>query len=100
MNKKRHSIQILKLEDADKEIVNAVKYAIKKDPLYFSFNPYYVKNSDTVKYKKKNNGAIKSVKIKLGDKFYKPKKNEWIFDKDINEIFFVGENLNGSYKIS
>ncbi len=52
--------------------------------------------TDEVKMKKKKNGSISSVKILLGGKFYKAKKDEWSYDSEKNLLEFKGNNLEGS----
>lgn len=99
VNKKKMKIQITGLENADKTIVKAVKKATKGDKgIPFKCNPYYVKDSvKNVTVKAKKDGSIKSVKVKINDKDYKAKKDEWEYKADIKSILFKGSNLAGSW---
>jgi len=98
-NKKRKRFRITGLEGADRETVKKIKKATKgSNGLPFKCNPYYVRNTDSVKLKFKKNGDLKSVKVLINDKYYKAKKGEWSYDSDKKEVLFTGANLNGSYK--
>lgn len=100
INKKKHLIQIIGLEGADKDIVKAIKKATKgASGLSFKVNPYYVKNTDKVMLKTKKDGSIKSIKVSIFGKDYKVKKDEWTYDKGNKTVFFKGNNLTGSYLI-
>ncbi len=98
-NEKNGHIQITGLENADKKVVKAVKKATKGDKgIPFSCNPYYVKDSvKNVTVKAKKDGTPKSVKVKINDKDYKAKKDEWEYSADKKAILFKGNNLAGSW---
>ncbi len=60
--------------------------------------PIFVRNTDDVVIKEKKDGSVKSVKVKINDKYYKAKKDrEWKYDKESKTVTFSGENLDGSY---
>ena len=100
VNKKKCLIQITDLMDAEKDVVKAVKKATKgANGLQFKINPYYVKDTDMVTPKYKKDGSLKSVKVKICEKDYKAKKDEWSYDESSRIITFTGSNLNGSHKI-
>jgi len=101
INKKKHLIQITGLEGADKSIVKLIKKATKgSNGLPFTVNPYYVRDTDSVTPKFKTDGTPKSVKIKIMEKYYKAKKNEWEYDSSGKIFSFKGDNLSGSYRVS
>ncbi len=100
VNQKKKKIQIVKLENAPKDVEKAVKKETKGDKgMPYTQNPYYVKNTDSVKPKLKKNGNLASVKIGINGKDYKAKKNELEYDKDSRVITFKGENLAGAYVV-
>ncbi len=100
-NKKKHYFQLTGLDTKDKPFLIGVKKATKgKDGLPYKQNPYYVKDTDDVVVKiKKRTGKAASVKIMIGGKYYRAKKNEWSHNTATNTIIFKGENLAGSYWI-
>ena len=101
MNKKKGLIRITGLDNADKDIVKAVKMATKgSNGLSFKVNPYYVKDTDTVTPKFKKDGSLKSVKVRIQGKDYKAKKGEFSYDKTSKTVSFSGSNLNGSRKLN
>ena len=101
VNRKKGLIQITGLKDADKNTVKTIKKATKGPKgLPFTVNPYFVRDTDTVTPKTKNDGSPKSVKVKIFDKDYKAKKTEWKYDPNTKIITFTGNNLDGSYKLS
>ena len=98
VNKKKHLIQILGLQGADKATIKAVKKATKgANGLSFTVNPYYVKDSDAVTTKIKKDGTVKYVIIKIFKKGYKAKKDEYEYDSTLKKIVFKGQNLAGSF---
>ena len=100
VNKKKGLIRITGLDNADKDIVKAVKTATKgSNGLSFKVNPYYVKDTDTVTPKFKKDGSLKSVKVKINEKDYKAKKDEFTYDEISKTVSFSGNNLNGSCKL-
>ena len=100
VNKKKCLIRITGLDNADKDTVKAVKKATKgTDGLSFKVNPYYVKDTDTVTPKFKKDGSLKSVKVKINEKDYKAKKDEFTYDETSKTVSFSGKNLNGSCKL-
>ena len=62
-------------------------------------NPYYVKDTDQVSIKRKNDGIIKSVKVRIFGKDYKAKKGEFAYDGTEKAILFSSHNLYGSYHV-
>ena len=95
-------ICLLSLKGADKDINKAVKKATRGSKgLPFKVNKYFVRDSDKVDVKMKNDGSAKSVSILLWGKKYKAKKGkEWEFDKETKVVSFFGDNLTGSYRKS
>lgn len=99
INKKKKLIQVTGLQDADKNIVKEVKKATKgADGLPFDHTPYYVKDTDQVVPKFKND-ELRSVKIMINSKPYKAKKTEYEYDREKRVITFKNPNLGGSYKV-
>ncbi len=97
---KKHRIQILKLENAPKDVEKAVKKATKGDNgIPYTQNPYYVKDTDKVTPKFKKSGAASSVKVNINGKDYKAKKTEYDYDSTLKVITFKGENLAGSWTV-
>ena len=100
VNKKKNTIQITGLNDADKDVVKNIKKATKgSSGLPFTINPYYVSDAESVVVKMKKNESIGSIKIKINDKDYKCKKKEWDYNKDTKVIAFKGKNLTGTYAV-
>ena len=98
INKKKHRMQITGLENADKETIKIIKKATRgKKGLPFKCNPYYVTDKDLIEIKKNKYGIIRSIKVQIGDKFYKAKKREWMYDVDKQGVMFMGKNLAGSH---
>ena len=99
VNKNNKLIQITGLQDADKKIVKEVKKATKGgNGLSFDYTPYYVKDTDKVDPKFKND-ELKSVKILINGKLYKAKNTEYEYDKEKKVITFKAPNLGGIYKV-
>ena len=99
-NKKKHRIQILKLENAPKDMEKAVKKATKGDNgIPYTQNPYYVRDTDKVTPKFKKSGAAASVKVNINGKDYKAKKTEYDYNEASKLIIFKGENLAGSWAV-
>ncbi len=99
VNKKKHRIQILGLDQANKKTVKDLKKATKgNNGLPFTIIPYYVKYTDTV-YPKLKNNSLKSLKITLKGKKYKVKASEYEYSPDTGIITFYGGNLSGRYRI-
>ena len=97
INKKKHLVCVTGLENADRALIKKLKKATKgKRGLPYSLYPHHVMETDEVKMKKKKNGSISSVKILLGGKFYKAKKDEWSYDPEKDLLEFKGDNLEGS----
>ncbi len=98
VNKKKQLIRITGLAGADRETLKALKKATGgKNGLPYKVNPYYVRDNDTVIVKEGKNKGPVSVRIMINGKYYKAKKDEWIFDPASGKIGFTGDNLNGSY---
>ena len=91
-------MQITGLENADKETIKIIKKATRgKKGLPFKCNPYYVTDKDLIEIKKNKYGIILSIKVQIGDKFYKAKKREWMYDVDKQGVMFMGKNFAGSH---
>ena len=100
VNKKKGLIQITGLRGADKNTIKSIKKLTKgANGLPFTINPYFVRDTDAVTPKTKKDGSPKSIKIKISDKDYTAKKNEWTFDLSSRIITFTGKNLDGNYKM-
>ena len=100
VNKKKGLIRITGLDNADKDIVKAVKTATKgSNGLSFKVNPYYVKDTDTVTPKFKKDGSLKSVKVRIQGKDYKAKKGEFSYDQATKTVVFDGEDMKGSCRL-
>ena len=98
VNKKNKKIQIKELSGADKSISKEIMKATKgNDGLSFVVDPYNVTETDTVTVKKKGDGTVKSVKVKINGKDYKAKKDEWEYDSASKLIKFKGSNLSGTH---
>ena len=101
VNKKKHRIQITGLDCSDKKIRKAVKKATKGTKgLYFDINPYYVRESDVIKYKFKKGNDLKFLKIMINGKLYKAKKTEYDYSPDTGKVTFYGANLSGECKVN
>ena len=99
-NKKKHRIQILKLENAPKDVEKDVKKATKGDNgIPYTQNPYYVRDTDKVTPKFKKSGAAASVKVNINGKDYKAKKTEYDYNEASKLIIFKGDNLAGSWAV-
>ena len=99
-NKKKHRIQILKLENAPKDVEKDVKKATKGDNgILYTQNPYYVRDTDKVTPKFKKSGAAASVKVNINGKDYKAKKTEYDYNEASKLIIFKGDNLAGSWAV-
>ena len=99
-NKKKHRIQILKLENAPKDVEKDVKKATKGDNgIPYTQNPYYVRDTDKVTPKFKKSGAAASVKVNINGKDYKAKKAEYDYNEALKLFIFKGDNLAGSWAV-
>ena len=58
-----------------------------------------MKDTDTVTPKFKKDGSLKSVKVKINEKDYKAKKDEFSYDQATKTVVFDGENLKGSCRL-
>ena len=100
VNKKKKRIQITKLDNAPKDVEKAVKKATKGNKgIPYTQNPYYVKDTDSVKAKFKKNGLLSSVKVTINGKDYKAKKSEFEYAENTKTIQFKGDNLAGSWTV-
>ena len=100
INKKNHKIQIKKITPADKKVQKELKKLTKGDGgLDFKVRSYLVSDTDDIKTKINKKGELKSVSIRLGDKYYKCKKDEYSYDAAAKKITFKGNNLSGEYII-
>ena len=99
INKKKHIIQITKVDGFSKVDNKAIKTATKGlKGLSFSVNPYWVKQTDDIVYKKNKNGDVTSVKIRINSNYYKAKKSEFHYNYNTDNLTFSG-NLAGSYSL-
>ena len=100
INNKKKKIQIMKLDSADKAIQKELKKQTKGDSgLDFKVRAYCVSENDIIKTRLNKNNDLKSVSIKLGNKYYKCRKDEYSYDKDNKKIVFSGNNLCGEFVI-
>ena len=100
VNKKNHKIQIKKITPADKKVQKELKKLTKGDGgLEFTVRAYLVTDGDDVKTKINKKGELKNVSIKLADKYYKCKKDEFSYDSATKTVTFKGNNLSGNYII-
>nr|MCR4655337.1 leucine-rich repeat domain-containing protein [Lachnospiraceae bacterium] len=100
VNKKKGLILIKALDNADKDMEKALKQATKgAQGLPFTVRPYVVSKDDEVDLRRKDEGLIGSVKIKINGEWYKAKSYEWGYNDDTKSVDFNSFNLNGSYKL-
>ena len=99
INKKTGLYQITGLYGVDRSVVKLLKTATKGGlGLPYKVNPFCVRNDTGIFTKYKADGSLSTVKVLIGEKYYKAKKTEWSYDDSLQTIFFSG-NLDGSYVI-
>ncbi len=99
VNKKTGLFQITGLYGVERSVVKLLKTATKGGlGLPYKVNPFYVRNDTGIFRKYKADGSLSTVKVLIGEKYYKAKKTEWSYDDSLQTIFFSG-NLDGSYAI-